>query len=199
RCGVDRHERVLIAKRAEESLLERESRLLLLDEGPQLIDLHVIGTVDDTRRGAVLTLASTPPEGDLGHARGPGWRRRRNAGQTLALGHRLHPRLHADVWRAELGLRLPDLRRAALHSPGRHRAVSHRVVRRIGALGRARRPRGPHPPPLLPKPTRQTSAGRDAGRDSRNVGAAAPPLRAAARTDATAALLPRPARPHCGD
>ena len=35
-------------------------------------------------------------------------------GAAAALGHRVHPPLHADLRPAELGVRLPDLRRAVL-------------------------------------------------------------------------------------
>ena len=43
--------------------------------------------------------------------RGPG------DGDSRTLGHRFHPPVHADLRPAELGLRLPDLRRAAAPAP----------------------------------------------------------------------------------
>ena len=70
-------------------------------------------------------------------------RGRRDGGAAAALGHPLHPQLHADLRPGQLGLRLPHLRRAAA-PPARHAgAVPDRLVPGVGHLGVADRARDP--------------------------------------------------------
>ncbi len=97
--------------------------------------------------------------------------------RPVALGHRVHPPLHARVRPAELGVRLRDVRGDAVGVPLRSRPVPHRLVRRVTRHPGTGDLRDPHPTrPLLPQPSQRAAR---AGRIRRRRGRGAAALHAA--------------------
>ena len=92
----------------------------------------------------------------------------------VALGHRLHPPLHALLRPDQLPVRLPDLRPDARRLPRRAGAVPRRLVRRVAGHPDAGHLRDPHPPqPVLPQPAEPAAAAGARSRRSPWSGCAA--------------------------
>ncbi len=72
--------------------------------------------------------------------------------------------LHAGVRAGELGVRLPDVRRAALLAAGDGAGVPDGLVHRVAHDGAVHRARHPDPEAVLPQPARHAAARLDARR-----------------------------------
>ena len=87
--------------------------------------------------------------------------------QPAALGHPVHPQLHARLRPAQLGVRLPDLRALLLlllHADPEQFRTGWFVESVVSAV--ADRAGDPHPPAVLPQPAGPAPAAGHAGRSS---------------------------------
>src|SRR4030095_5606001 len=79
-------------------------------------------------------------------------------GSPSALGYPVHPELHADVRTRKFGVRLRDVRRAALLAASDGAGVPDGLVRRVADDGALHRAGHPDSRAVLPEPARQTAA-----------------------------------------
>ena len=83
-------------------------------------------------------------------------RRRGAAARAVALGHRLHPPVHAVLRPDQLAVRLPDVRPDARRAARRAGRVPRRLVRRVAGHPDADHLRHPHPAgAVLPQPAQR--------------------------------------------
>ncbi len=115
---------------------------------------------------------------------------------AVALGHRLHPAVHAVLRADQLDVRLPHLRRDARRLPRRSGAVPVRLVHRVVGHADAGDLRDPHPPgPVPAQQAQQTLADRRADGRRRGDRPADVPIGPRPRLrDAPDRLLRRPRR-----
>ena len=123
----------------------------------------------------------------------------RAGGSAAALGHPVHPELHDDVRAGQLGVRLPDVRRAALWLRATEpefqtgwfvESLMTELVHRAGH---------PNPGAVLPEPARQTAARRHASRAGTTIFLPYTPLgRLFGFVPLPASVRPAAARDHRG-